>query len=78
MHGIDPAIIEEIDRLIAQCGDADYAKRKDATEQLIAIGKPAAPKLQKAQNNADIEIAERANQILSVIETKKEEPATDQ
>jgi len=50
VRGLDPSINEEIDRLITQCGDPDYAKRKAATADLIALGQPAKTKVERATN----------------------------
>lgn len=71
VRGLDPSINDEIDRLIKQCGDADYAKRKAATAELISLGQPAKAKVEKAVNDKDYEISQRAELILAAIEKKK-------
>ena len=71
VRGLDPGVLDEIDRLILQCGDPDYAKRKAATALLIEIGEPARTKLQKAQSNADVENAQRAEEALAAISKSK-------
>ena len=70
-RGLDPSINDEIDRLVKQCGDADYTKRKAATAELISLGQPAKAKVEKAVNDKDPEISLRAEQILAAIEKKK-------
>jgi len=68
---MDPAIADEIDRLIAECGSPDYAKREAATARLISIGVRAKDKLQRAQTNPDIEIAQRVEAILEAMTATK-------
>lgn len=65
LRNIDPAIGAEIDTLIAQLGDANWARREEAQKQLTQLGLPAKPKLEQAQNNKDLEIAWRAERLLA-------------
>lgn len=67
LRNADPAIAGEIDKLIAQCGDADYQKRQEATRLLTELGTAARPKLEKAMKDKDPEIAFRVGRILSQI-----------
>jgi hypothetical protein len=73
VRGLDPDVDDEIDRLIAQFGDADYAKRQDAMDRLRSIGNPATGKLQRAVNHTDLEIAQRAETLLAELAKQKTE-----
>ena len=54
----------EIQKLIAQLGDASFSHRKKADAELAAIGAEAAPYLREAENSKDPEIKERARKLL--------------
>lgn len=58
---------EEIDGYIAQLGDPDYAKRLDAYNRLLQIGRPALEKLQEALKNPDAEIRDSAQRLVDEI-----------
>ncbi|WP_417378231.1 hypothetical protein [Gimesia sp.] len=63
----DPALLKRIDALIAQLGNQSWAKREAAQKTLEGYGKAAQAQLQKATSNKDLEIAYRAELILSKI-----------
>jgi HEAT repeat protein len=54
--------------LIKQLGDDDFAKREDATQQLVALGQRARPALLRALKDSDIEVVRRAQDCLKRIE----------
>lgn len=54
--------------LIKQLGDHRYAIRERATMDLIAVGLPAVGLLRQSSNDADVEIARRAERCLKAIE----------
>jgi WD40 repeat protein len=62
---------EDIDRLIKQLGDDDFAKRTEAKKQLETIGEPAISSLRKAaQSEGDAEIRAAAKAIVDAFEEK--------
>jgi WD40 repeat protein len=62
---------EEIDRLVKQLGDGNYANRAQARKQLEAIGEPAIASLKKAAESAsDPEIRLVAKKIVETFEQK--------
>lgn len=63
----DPALLQRIDRLIAQLGNASWDKREAAQKELEKYGKAAQAQLKKATKNKDLEIVFRAEQILENI-----------
>lgn len=65
VRNADPTIAGEIDELITQLGDDDWAKREEASKALAKLGPAAKEKLQKATNNPDPEIAWRAEQLVA-------------
>jgi hypothetical protein len=76
-RNIDPRINSEIDSLIVQLGDDDWAKREQATKALAALGLLAKSKLETASNHKDAEIAFRAERILADL-NKPAAPAAGQ
>src|SRR5262249_47604115 len=54
--------------LVQQLGDDDFAKREDATQQLVALGQRARPALLRALKDADIEVVRRAQDCLKRID----------
>src|SRR6266481_4563888 len=69
---LDKASTAEIDTLIRQLGDGDYAKREDAAKQLKAVGKPAIPALKDAaETNEDPEVVSRAHALIKRIEVRR-------
>ncbi len=63
----DPDLLGQIDGLIAQLGDAAWAKRHAAHEQLSELGEIARNRLEANQTNKDPEIAFRVHALLEVI-----------
>jgi WD40 repeat protein len=60
---------EEINRLVKQLGDDDFAKRVQAKKQLEAIGEPAIGILKKAADNSDdAEIRRAVKAVIEAIE----------
>lgn len=55
---------ERIPALIRQLGHESFAKREEATAQLMAIGPAAAPSLRQAAQNSDPEVRRRAQGCL--------------
>lgn len=54
----------QIEKLIAQLGDDEYARRERAQEELLAIGLPAFDPLMLAQESDDVEIGFRARNLV--------------
>lgn len=65
VRNADPALVDEIDGLIAQLGDDDYAKREQSFKDLAAFGAAAQPKLNAALKSKDLEVVFRAEQLLA-------------
>jgi WD40 repeat protein len=62
---------EEINRLVNQLGDSEFAKRAQARKDLEAIGEPALEILKKAvESSKDAEIRSAAKAIVEAIERK--------
>jgi hypothetical protein len=68
-RNIDPAVGDEIDRLIAQLADPDWERREAAHKELAELGPAARPKLQAALQSKDLEVAWRAERLLQTSET---------
>jgi hypothetical protein len=67
---IDAAALDaRIRQLIAQLGDEDSNVRDKATSELGKVGKPALDALRAATKSTDAEIAWRAEQLVSAIES---------
>ena len=64
MRNADPQLGNEVERLVAQLGDAKYALREAAQQRLAELGPLAFGTLNKALSNADLEIVIRAERIL--------------
>lgn len=60
----------DIDRLINQLGDEDFAAREAAITRLVKIGEPALAALKKATQHADPEIRRRARETIVRIEDR--------
>jgi hypothetical protein len=67
VRNLDPGIGEDVDRLIAQLGDEEWARREAASKQLAEIGPAAKGKLEAATKHKDLEIAWRAEKLLQVL-----------
>ena len=55
------------DALIEQLGSDRFAIREHATEQLIMLGLPAIPQLERASHSEDREIRQRSQMVLAVV-----------
>ena len=64
-------LAKRINELIRQLGGDDWRAREKATEELIEIGPLAKDEIQKALNNPDAEIRERAQKIIPLIQWKE-------
>jgi hypothetical protein len=64
MRNADPQLGSEVDRLVAQLGNAQYAQRQAAQKRLTELGALAFARLQKALEDSDAEIVIRAERIL--------------
>jgi hypothetical protein len=60
-----PVQEEELHRLKEQLGTEDAAVRQRAERRLLEIGEPARPILEDLVRNGDVEVSERARQILA-------------
>lgn len=61
---------EKIEQLIKQLGHEEFEKREAATRELVKIGKPAIPHLNKAfKDSKDPEVQQRAKEILERIKS---------
>jgi len=68
VKNIDPAIADEVDQLITQLGDNDWAKREEAQKQLASLGAAAKPKLEAAaRTTKDLEIVYRCERLLDAL-----------
>ena len=64
MRNADPQLGNEVDRLIAELGNASYAAREVAQKRLIELGPLAFGALNKALNETDQEVVIRCERIL--------------
>src|SRR3989339_1045037 len=64
-------INKRVAELIRQLGSDDWQVREKATEELIEIGPLAIGEMQRARNNPDAEIRERAQKIIPLIQWKE-------
>ncbi len=68
VRNIDPAIITEIDSLIAQLGDDSWPKREAAFNALEQLGLAAKPKLEATLKNAkDPEVIYRLERLIAAL-----------
>lgn len=58
---------EEIGQLVKQLGDDQYRVREEATQKLVAIGRPAVKAVREALKHADYEVRHRARTVLDAI-----------
>jgi HEAT repeat protein len=58
---------EEIQKLVAHLGADQYRVREEATQKLIAIGRPAVKVVRQALKSHDYEVAHRAREVLGAI-----------
>jgi hypothetical protein len=66
----DPSIDKKVERLIELLGDDAWQDREKATRELIALGRPAVPRLSEAARGQDVEIKWRSIHILARIADK--------
>ena len=64
IRNADPQLGNEVDRLIAELGDARFTAREAAQKRLMELGPLAYSALNKALNGTDLEIVIRAERIL--------------
>ncbi len=64
VRNLDPGIGEEIDRLIVQLRDPDWAKREDAHKQLVELGTAARPRIEQLARDKDVDVAWHAERLL--------------
>jgi hypothetical protein len=64
---VDPALGDEVDRLITLLGDDDWSKREAAHKQLVKLGLAAKPKLEGALKNKDLEVVYRAEKLIQAL-----------
>jgi hypothetical protein len=64
VRNIDPRIKDEVAKLVAELGADDYSQREKAEKRLGELGRLAVPNLKTVLNNADPEVAYRAERIL--------------
>jgi hypothetical protein len=63
---------KEMERLIQQLGDADFATREKAYAGLISLGPSALVGLKQADAHADVEVKQRARDLRERLEAKAE------
>ncbi len=61
---VDPRLREDVQKLIANLGDASYAQRENAEKRLKDLGRLAIPNLKEALKNKDLEVVMRAERLL--------------
>ncbi|HEX3997733.1 MAG TPA: hypothetical protein VHX65_04185 [Pirellulales bacterium] len=67
VRGIDPAIDDDLDRLIKKLGDPSWKVRDAATKEIHKFGVRAKSRLETAANDKDVEISYRAEMLLAGI-----------
>ena len=61
---VDPRLREDVQKLIADLGDASYDQREKAEKRLKELGQLAIPNLKEALKNKDLEVVMRAERLL--------------
>ena len=61
---VDPKLRADMAELIKDLGNADYARREQAEEKLLKLGRLAVPELKKALKDMDPEVMTRAERLL--------------
>ncbi|MEX0679443.1 MAG: hypothetical protein WD063_20375 [Pirellulales bacterium] len=64
VRNADPRLGDEVEKLVAQLGDAKFAVREAAQKRLVELGPLAFGALNQVLNHADLEIVIRAERIL--------------
>jgi hypothetical protein len=73
---IPDSLRQQIAKLIAKLGDADYRQREAATQALTEIGFVARPQLVEAQDKTtDVEVRRRVERLLNEISDSPSDPA---
>ena len=75
-RSLDPRLREDIDKLIAELGDAQFSKREQAEIRLRGLGRLAIPKLKEVLKNPDLEVVVRAERLL--LDQKEQLPQESQ
>ena len=68
-HTLTPDKRRQFQDLLCQLGSDDFKVRENASQQLLAFGRLALPRLRKAIKNSDAEVARRAKMLIERIET---------
>jgi hypothetical protein len=63
---VDPRLREDVTKLVAELGDASYARREKAEKRLKDLGRQAIPSLKEALKNKDPEVVMRAERLLLI------------
>ncbi len=71
---LDEAGIAKINRLLKDLGDRSFGVRETAANELVGLGKPAAPYLRRAERSNDPEVARRAEECLRIINERDGRP----
>jgi hypothetical protein len=66
----DPARAERIKALMVKLGHDDFVVREQATKDLVALGRPALPPLERATKSNDPEVARRAEIAVDLIRAR--------
>jgi hypothetical protein len=70
---VDPRLREDVQKLVADLGDASYGKREQAEKRLKDLGRLAIPNLKEALKSKDLEVVMRAERLL--LHQKEQLPA---
>jgi hypothetical protein len=76
MNAADPPdakLVERVTRLVKQLGADDFEGRQNAEKQLIDLGPPVLPILDKLEPFADVEVAQRVRRIRRILGGAAEE-----
>jgi hypothetical protein len=63
---VDPRLRDDVQKLVAELGDANYSKREKAEKRLKDLGRLAIPSLKEALKNTDKEVVMRAERLLLI------------
>ena len=64
LRNVDPKLKDDVNRLLANLGAADYADREAAEKRLLELGRLAVPALKAALKSPDAEVQFRAERLL--------------
>jgi len=70
----DESIAKKVSMLVEQLGEDEWDSREKATRELIAIGRPAVPRLSEAAQSPDAEVKWRATHVLKQIAERSPAP----